>query len=207
MSVTGLFSHVRLPLLDAELGEVVLLREVVAAVDEAVAAVYDHLVAADEVGRRVELLLLERHAWVVRHDGLLGELLPSEHEGVGVFAGILLPDLLDLDGVVREVVVERVVVDLPFDGLVVPDYVEGKHLPVVLQVLVEAAVGMAASELDLEVLLVLLGVGRVDFDVFDFLGNIEIISGQLLRQGERLAHVLEKLSGVLVAVADAEHLA
>lgn len=143
----------------------------------------------------------------MRHYGLLGELLPSEHEWVGVFAGILLPDLLDLDGVVREVVVERVVVDLPFDGLVVPDYIEGKHLPVVLQVLVEAAVGMAASEFDLEVLLILLGVGRVDFDVFDFLGNIEIISGQLLRQGERLAHVLVKLSGVLVAVADAEHLA
>ena len=74
----------------------------------------------------------------------------------GYLSGVLLSDLLDFDGVVGEEVVQHVEVEAALEGGVLPEDVEGEHLAVVLEVLVEPAVRVASSVVDLDVLLVLL---------------------------------------------------
>ena len=58
------------------------------------------------------------------------------------------------------------------EGAVVPDDGEGEDFAVVIDVLFESVVGVSSSESDLDVLLVLFGVRRVDLG---FLGPDESV--------------------------------
>lgn len=61
----------------------------------------------------------------------------------------------DLDGVIGQEIVEHIVVHLALEGLVVPGDVEREHHAVVVEVLLQALVGVAPAQFDLEILFVL----------------------------------------------------
>lgn len=192
-------------LLDSEVVSIPFPSEIVTIVEETSSPVDHDLCAADQVRGRIEFLFLESHSGVVGHDGLLRQLLASQQERVGILAGVLVPNLLHLNSVVSQEEVQSEVILLTLNRLVIPQNLERQHLPIVLNILIETTVRMATTELDLKVLLILLGVGRVDLDVFHGFLGVEQIVRHWFRQPEWLAHILEELPSELVAINHPEN--
>ena len=74
--------------------------------------------------------------------------------------------LLNIHSIVSQEKVQREEVNITLQRLVIPHDVETQHMPVVLQELSKASIGMATSESLLAVFLVLLLVRRCDLHVF-----------------------------------------
>lgn len=111
----------------------------------------------------------------------------------------------DFDGVISQEVVQDIVIDLAFQGLVVPGDIEGEHDAVVRDVLLQTVVGMSSSEFDFKILFIFLGIRRVDFQILLSFIHLKIIAWQRLSSGHRLLHVFIEFSGEIVAVVDTEH--
>lgn len=112
--------------------------------------------------------------------------------------------LFDFHRVISKEVVYGVVVLSSLKSIVVPHGLERKDFSVIVQILLEAVVGVSSSQLDLDVLLVFLGIGRVYLGVFSAGEGGKEVSRQDFRVIEGDFHILEKLFGEGVAVIDAE---
>ena len=115
-----------------------------------------------------------------------------------------MPTLLDLNGVISHEVVEGVVVAPSLESGIKPDYLEGKHLAVVVDILFKSIVGVSSSQFDLNVLFVFLCVRRVDFGVFGSHEGLEKITWKGFRFIERTFHVLVEFLGEGVTVIYSE---
>ena len=189
---------------EAEFLSVVPLGELIAVEDQTVSVVDLDVLPAEEVLRGVVLLLLQGHSWVVSQEWLLWDLAASEEEREGVFARVLLSDLLHLDSVISQEIVHFVEVNPSAKSPIIPHNIKTEHMPIVLQVLLESSVGVSSAELLLVVLLVLLEVRWVDFEVFDALVVVEVVTRDVLSGVELEALLLEEGSGELIAVGDSE---
>jgi hypothetical protein len=111
-------------LLTCLVGLIPMLGESIAVINETLPVEDVDMLATDEVIRLVELFFLEGHAGVVGEYLLLGHFHAVEQQRVGVFAIVGLGHFFDLDGGVRQVVVEYIVVDLALEGAVIPQDLE-----------------------------------------------------------------------------------
>ena len=189
---------------DALLLLVPALGPVIAVVDIAVTAVDLDLLAAADVLRHVVLLVAEGHAWAVREDGSLGELLALEQLGEGGAARVLRVDLLNLNGVVRQEVHQSVELVTAIVGEIFPEDLEGEDAAVVIEELLEAAVRSSTLQLHFDVVLELGLVGWGLLHVDHGTGVRERIIGVVLSRANIDSLVGEVGSGELVAVNDAE---
>ena len=90
------------------------------------------------------------------------------------------------------------------ESSVVPEQSVGQYFPIIVEVLLESIVGVSSPELDLDVLLILFGVRRVDLGVLGAREGLEQVVGQRLRVIEGCLEVCVELFGEGIAVVDAE---
>ena len=114
------------------------------------------------------------------------------------------PQLFNLNSSISKEIVESEVVESSFILIVSPQQFERKHLSVIGDVLLKTLIRMTSSKLDLNILLVLLSIWRVDFGILDPGEMIEGISWRILRFTQWTFHVLVELSGEIVAIVDSE---
>lgn len=198
------FSQLEWLLVDAHVGIVPVLGEIITVIDEAFSAVDDDLVAANEIGWSVELLVLQRHAWAVSQDWGLGQLLLFEEHWEWETPGILSVDLLHLNSSVGQEVVEDVVLITTIVGLVLPEDVEAKHLSVVVEERLEVLVGSSTLEKHLDVVLHLGLIWRSLLVVDHGPGLGEEVLGVALWSVELDALVGEETLGEVVTVDHSE---
>lgn len=96
-------------------------------------------------------------------------------------------------------------VDLAFQGLVVPSDVEGQHHSVVLNVFLEPIVRVASAQFHFKILFIFLSIRRVNFQILLSFIHLKIVDGKGLRGSEGTFHVLVEGAGKVVTVIDAEN--
>ena len=83
---------------------------------------------------------------------------------------------------------------------IIPYDFEREYFPIVIKILLESIIGMSSSQFDLNVLLVLLSIRRINFSVFGPGESAEQVIRQRLRLVERDFHVLIELFGEGIAI-------
>mmetsp|Transcript_231 Transcript_231/g.605 ORF Transcript_231/g.605 Transcript_231/m.605 type:complete len:637 (+) Transcript_231:291-2201(+) len=173
-------------LLEVHVLAVELPAELVAVVEHDRAPVRVDGLADDEVLGLVDLRLRLQHARRgVDVRVLAHRALPPE-DGVGVPARVPRVALQDLHGVIREVVVEDVVLARAVARVVVPVGLEAKDLAVVLQVLLELLVAAAPAQGELAVGLALYSFARAGGALPLLLGELRRLEGVHRRLQARL---------------------
>ena len=188
----------------AQVLHVPLLGELVAVEDLAVAPVDHNAASALDVLRKVVLLFAEGHAWAVRQDGSLGELLALQELREGLAAAVLRVDLLHLHRVVAEEVVQGVELVTSVVAVVWPQDAEGEDASVVVEEALQATVWSATLQLDLVVVLELGLIRRRLLHV----DHAARLLKRVIRVGLRCAKIDTLVSvaalGKFVAVNDSE---
>mmetsp|Transcript_40301 Transcript_40301/g.115434 ORF Transcript_40301/g.115434 Transcript_40301/m.115434 type:complete len:455 (-) Transcript_40301:573-1937(-) len=180
--------------------------ELVAIVNEQLPPVYHYGGAHLQLLGLVGDLLRRDHAWRRVHVRVLVQATALEEHWPRAPPAVLLKHLVDLYGLVREVVVHREKVPHAERRRVVPNAVEAKHLAVVLEVLLETPILLASAEkalvvlLDVEVLL----LARLVHGLWAPRGlHGEQVVRERLRRRLRPSGLLVVLARELVAVVDA----
>ena len=116
--------------------------------------------------------------------------LPSvQQQRKGILSGILFHDFLHFDGVIREEIVEDKEIDLSFQSLIIPKNPEREHLAIIIQILLQAGIGVSPSEFNFEVLLVFLGVRWRNLHVFQRLVELVVVQGHWFAGVQRDVHI------------------
>lgn len=135
--------------------------KVIAAVDGANAPINIDLVAAFQVFWGVVLLSSERHSWAVGENWLLSELRLLEEHWEGESSTVLGVDFFNLDGFVRQEVVETVELLATIVTGVLPEDFEVKNLAIVIKETLQVLVGATTLQLDFVVVFELSQIRRV----------------------------------------------
>jgi len=189
---------------NAELSLIPLLGEVIAVKDSAVTSIDLNWGAASDVCRHVVLLSAEGHSWAVSQDWVLGKLLALEELREGSTAAVLCVDLLDLHRVVTEEEVEGVELVATIVSHILPQDLEGEDTTVIVKEALEATVGSATFQLDLDIVLELSLVGRCLFHVDHAASMLERIVRVVLGLSNVATLVGVVAASELVAVNDTE---
>lgn len=110
----------------------------------------------------------------------------------------------DLNSIIGKEVVKGKVAESSLKRRVVPQDLERQNLPVVIEVLLQAIIGMSASQFHLDVLLVLLRIWRVDLCVLGADESLEEVVGLALRLIEWDFHIAVKFLSEGITVIDPE---
>lgn len=110
----------------------------------------------------------------------------------------------DFNSVIGKEVVDCKVAESSLKRRVVPQDLERQHFPVIIKVLLQAIIGMSASQFHLNVLLVLLCIWRIDLCVLGADKSLEEVVGLALGLIERHFHIAVKLLSEGITVIDPE---
>ena len=189
---------------NAELFSVPPLGEVIAVKDSAVTTIDLNWCTASDVCRLIVFLSAEGHSWAVSQDWVLGKLLALEELREGSTAAVLCVDLLNLHRVVTKEEVEGVELVATIVSHILPQDLEGEDATVIVKEALEATVGSATLQLDLDIVLELSLVGRCLFHVDHAASMLERIVRVILSRANVATLVGEVRASELVAVNDTE---
>jgi hypothetical protein len=181
------------------------LGEVITVVDLADSSIDVKTLSAQEIVWSIELFLSKRHAWAVGHDWSLGKLLSLEEHWEWESSSIGLVDFLDLNAVIREEVIQNVVLVTSIVGSIFPKNVEGKYLSVVLQKALQVLVWSSTFKLHLDVVLKLSLIGWSLFHVDHSSSVNEWIIWELLWGVKGFSLISVEVFGELIAVNNSEN--
>mmetsp|Transcript_41687 Transcript_41687/g.124528 ORF Transcript_41687/g.124528 Transcript_41687/m.124528 type:complete len:288 (-) Transcript_41687:358-1221(-) len=198
--------HLLPVLLDAQVLPVEVARELVAVVDVDPPVVHLKELSDDEVLRLADDRVWLSHAGGDVRDRVLFQRGPPPEDGEGVAAGVPCQVLVDLHGVVRQVVVHVVVQAGAVVRGVVPEALEAQDLAVVPQELLQPLVLVVPAEEELVVLPALRDLAaprrRQPVGLRGLLAGPEGVQGHLLRALAVAARLLVEGAGEVVAVGE-----
>ena len=189
---------------NTELSLIPLLGEFITVKDSAVTSIDLNWCTTSDVLRHVVFLSAEGHSWAVSQDGVLGKLLALEELREGGTATVLCVNLLNLYRIVTEEEVECVELVTTIVCCVLPQDLEGEDTTVIVKEALEATVGSATLQLDLDIVLELSLVGRSLFHIDHAAGMLERIVRVVLSLSNVSTFITIVAASELVAIDDTE---
>ena len=189
---------------DSELSLIPLLCKVIAVENLAVTTVDLDGCAAADVFWHVVLFSTERHAWAVREDWVLGQLLSLQELREGSAATVLCVDLFNFDGVIAEEEVQGVEFVTAVVANILPEDLKAEDTSIIVQETLEAAVRTSTLQFDLNIILEFSLIGRNLLHINHRSGELEWVFWVILSLANILAFVRKVRTSELITVYNAE---